>query len=57
MALNIAKLREELSKIAADVNIYAVARADFGLDVDENIDSVADVIEQCIAVEYENQFN
>ena len=57
MALNIANIRKELSDLAATVNIYAIARDEYGLDVDENVDDVVDVIEQCVAVEYENQFN
>ena len=56
MGLNIEKLRKELSELAATVNIYTVARDEFGLDVDEKLDSQRDVIEQCVAVEYENQF-
>ena len=57
MGLNIEKLRKELSELAGTVNIYAVARDEFGLDVDEKLDSQCDVIEQMVAVEYENQFN
>ena len=57
MGLNIEKLRKELSELAATVNIYTVARDEFGLDVDEKLDSQRDVIEQMVAVEYENQFN
>lgn len=56
MGLNIEKLRKELSELAGTVNIYAVARDEFGLDVDEKLDSQRDVIEKCVAVEYENQF-
>ena len=56
MALNVEKLRNELAELAGSVNIYAVARDEYGLDVVENVDSVADVIEQCVAVEYENYF-
>lgn len=57
MGLNIEKLRKELSELAVTVNIYTVARDEFGLDVDEKLDSQRDVIEKCVAVEYENQFN
>ena len=56
MGLNIEKLRKELSELAVTVNIYTVARDEFGLDVDEKLDSQRDVIEQCVAIEYENQF-
>ena len=56
MALNIAKLRSELADLAASVNIYAVARDDYGLEVDENVETVNEVIEMCVAIEYENQF-
>ena len=57
MSLDIKKMRQELAELAATVNIYVVARDQYGLDVDESLDSESDVIEQCVAVEYENQFN
>lgn len=53
MSLNIEKLRQELS---ASVNIYAVARDEYGLEVSESIETPEEVVSMCVAVEYENQF-
>ena len=53
MALNIAKLREELK---AEINVFAVARETYGLDVDEKFDSTDEVIELICGEEYRLAF-
>jgi hypothetical protein len=53
MSINLSSLRAQLEK---EVNVYAVARDEYMLEVDEKVDPVEDVIDLIIGEEYRLAF-
>lgn len=53
MSINLSSLRAQLEK---EVNVYAVARDEYMLEVDEKVNPVEDVIDLIIGEEYRLAF-